>query len=171
MNLSISNNTDLDHVQDFRDIPTLMIVLFLVLLPLGIIMQLMIIMYERFEMDPMKRNLNNQLVTSAMLWTICLSLVSIIRLILTLMEAYEPSWLIISVDSLSRACMIAILLIFTEGFLFRYYSDLLLQRVPNYNYDFLATWLHSCNIIVPMFLSCIQTILRQEGIQLRYVTF
>ena len=89
---AIDQDFVLDGIQDFMYIPAWMIVFALLLLPIGIIMQFLIVIYERFEMDSMKRHLYNQLISSELVWTTCMSLVSIIRFILTLLNATHPAW-------------------------------------------------------------------------------
>ena len=164
---AIDQNFVLDGIQDFRYIPTLMVISALLLLPFGILMQLLIVIYERFEMDSMKRHLYNQLMSSVLLWTTCLSLVSIMRFILTLLDAFQPLWLMIALDYLRRACILAAFLIPGESLIFYYYSELILQRTPNWDHDFLSIWLHLSNVAASLFLCGVQTFLHLHGLQLR----
>ena len=164
---AINQDFVLGGIQDFMYIPAWMIVFALLLLPIGIIMQFLIVIYERFEMDSMKRHLYNQLISSELVWTTCMSLVSIIRFILTLLNATHPAWLMIMVDYFRRACIFATFLIPVESMIFYYYTELILQRTPNWDHDFLSIWLHVSNMAVSLFLCGIQTVLHLHGIQLR----
>ena len=164
---AIDQDFVLDGIQDYMYIPAWMIVFALLLLPIGIIMQFLIVIYERFEMDSMKRHLYNQLISSMLIWTTCMSLVSIIRFILTLLNATHPAWLMIMVDYFRRACIFATFLIPVESMIFYYYTELILQRTPNWDHDFLSIWLHVSNMAVSLFLCGIQTVLHLHGIQLR----
>ena len=61
--LKISNDTDLSTlVQSYNKIPTWILLLSLFLFPIGMVLQFFIIIFERFEMDSMKRGLFNQVV-------------------------------------------------------------------------------------------------------------
>ena len=60
-NFEVSNDTDWSGiVQSYDKIPIWILVLTLFLLPIGMVLQFFIIIFERFEMDSMKRGLFNQ---------------------------------------------------------------------------------------------------------------
>ena len=59
--LEISNDADLSAlVQSYDKIPTWVHLLLLLLFPIGMVLHFFIIIFERFEMDSMKRGLLNQ---------------------------------------------------------------------------------------------------------------
>ena len=117
-------------------------------------MQSFAIAYERFHMDPMKRGLVNQLITTYMAFAMCFSSTRIFRY---LVEWFAPRplpiYFIFKVMgwlgwSSTFGCLISI----NEITFLTYWSKMWLKRVPNYNHDFLATWLNVANIIIAFFL-------------------
>ena len=57
----LSNGTNLSElVRSYDNIPTWILLLILFILPFGMVLNVFIIKYERYEMDSMKRGLFNQ---------------------------------------------------------------------------------------------------------------
>ena len=63
---NVTNETHYLHGAefDYRDVPTTLLAIAILLQLLGIPLQCFVVVYERFNMDPMKRGLVNQVRTS-----------------------------------------------------------------------------------------------------------
>ena len=121
----------------------------------GIVMQSFAISYERFHMDPMKRGLVNQLITTYMAFLMCGSITRIFGFALQWLAPHIVNsfrllgWL---GWSSGFGCLITA----NEILFFTYWSKMWLKRVPNYNHDFLATWLNASNVSVALYLGGLQ---------------
>ena len=143
-------------IQTYEDIPAVALVLSIPFNILGMILQVFIITYERFEMDSMKRGLKNQLISSQILWTFLLSLTLTFRFIFTLCSIKSLIGFQIFLEYLRMSCMMVAVLTGIEISLFEFYCKFVLKRVPECNHDFLAMWLSVVNLILGLFLGFIQ---------------
>ena len=117
-------------------------------------MQSFAIAYERFHMDPMKRGLVNQLITTYMAFAMCFSSTRIFRY---LVEWFAPRPLPIYfvfkvMGWLGWSSTFGCLITTNEVIFLTYWSKMWLKRVPNYNHDFLAAWLNATNVIIAFYL-------------------
>ena len=126
----------------------------------GIGMQSFAIAYERFHMDPMKRGLINQLITTFMAFLMCYSISRIIRFALEWLAPQPMPNFLFNISTLvgwlvwsgAFGCIITV----NEVLIVTYWSKMWLKRVPNYNHDFLATWLNASNVSVALYLGGLQ---------------
>ena len=127
----------------------------ILLMIFGIVMQSFAIAYERFHMDPMKRGLVNQLITTYMAFLMCGSITRIFGFALQWLAPHIVNsfrllgWL---GWSSGFGCLITA----NEILFFTYWSKMWLKRVPNYNHDFLAAWLNISNVLVALYLGGFQ---------------
>ena len=127
---------------------------------LGIGLQSFAIAYERFHMDPMKRGLINQLITTFMAFLMCYSISRIIRFALEWLAPQPMPNFLFNISTLvgwlvwsgAFGCIITV----NEVLIVTYWSKMWLKRVPNYNHDFLATWLNASNVSVALYLGGLQ---------------
>ena len=127
----------------------------ILLMIFGIVMQSFAIAYERFHMDPMKRGLVNQLITTYMAFLMCGSITRIFGFALQWLAPHIVNsfrllgWL---GWSSGFGCLITA----NEILFFTYWSKMWLKRVPNYNHDFLAAWLNVSNVFLAFYLGGFQ---------------
>ena len=93
----IINASEVSNHQEFLDnfsqIQPEVLVIGIIILIVGMVLKLVFIRYERFEMDSMKRGLTNQMTTNQFIWAILLSLILIIRCTCTLLSVNVSSLL------------------------------------------------------------------------------
>ena len=151
-------DTQVPVVRSYENVPNWGLGCAMLLLPLGVPFQLIIVYYERFEMDSMKRDLSNQIISAFTLWSVLSSIVIWTRCLLTLLDTDNSSGFVIFLEYLRLSCVIAWLLYPIQMQFFNYFSKVVLLRVPGYNHDFLAIWLHLTNLVISFYLECIQFI-------------
>ena len=146
---------------DFSEVPGIVLAVTIVLLVLGIVMQCFAIAYEKFHMDPMKRGLVNQLSTIFMAFSLCFSATCIIRYLLEgIVPQPMPDFIYQFIGWLgwvARASTFGCLITVNEVIFCIYWSKMWLKRVPNYDHDFLATWLSVANVIIAFYLGGLKT--------------
>ena len=144
-------------IENFYGAPPTLLVIGIFFHIFGLIMQVSTVIYERFEMDPMKRSLTNQMISTHMIWTACLSIFTIIRSIFCLTSVALPFLLLAAIEYLMTTYTIGVTLIYLEVGFFEYLSKVVLGRIPEYDHDFLATWLQIVTFVVALFLAGLQT--------------
>ena len=145
-----------EKVNDFGEVEPAILCLGIVLLILATVLQAFSILYERFEMDSMKRGFTNQMITARFAWGIFMSVILILRFILTLLPIDLPYTLAVGLQFLKTTGMIGICLTIIEVSVFEYMTFLILKRVPEYDHDFLATGFQIVNVIVGFYFGALQ---------------
>merc|ERR1712141_952031 len=108
----------------------------------------------------MKRGLINQLITTFMAFLMCYSISRIIRFALEWLAPQPMPNFLFNISTLvgwlvwsgAFGCIITV----NEVLIVTYWSKMWLKRVPNYNHDFLATWLNASNVSVALYLGGLQ---------------
>ena len=146
-----------EKVDDFGEVEPAILCLAIVLLILAMVLQAFSILYERFEMDSMKRGFTDQMITARFAWGMFMSVILILRFILTLLPIDLPYFLAVGLQFLKTTGIIGICLTIIEVTAFEYLTYLILKRVPEYDHDFLATGFQIVNIIVGLYFGALQT--------------
>ena len=145
---------------NYSEIPRGYFAVMIFLMMLGVAMQSFVIVYERFNMDPMKRGLVNQLCTTYMAFAMCQSVVCIFRDILRLVVPQPiPTFIYQTlgfVGWLNWSTTFGYVITLNQIIFFTYWSKMWLKRVPDYNHDFLAGWLSVANTVVAFYLGGLQ---------------
>ena len=147
----------IDSVENFYGAPPSLLVIGIIFHIFGMIMQVFTVIYERFEMDPMKRSLTNQMISTHMIWATCLSIFTILRSTFRLFSVSLPFLLMAAIEYLMTTYTIAVTLIYLEVGFFEYLSKVVFGRIPEYDHDFLATCLQVVTFVVSVFLAGLQT--------------
>ena len=154
-----NKNETNDNVNDFSQIDPPVLVVAIFLLIFVMILKAFFIVYEKFEMDPMKRGFTNQMLTSQFVWSIILSMVLIIRFTLTLFSVgLKPGSLAVGLDWLITTLSIAISLNMLEATVFEYWCKLILKRVPEHDVDFIASGLMIVNFVLSFYLGILHIV-------------
>ena len=145
---------------DYNKLPGEFFAINILFMIFGILMQSFAIAYERFHMDPMKRGLVNQLITTYMAFLICRSISRIFAFVLQWFGPQPlPNFIFNSFKLwgwLAWSSGFGCLITANEILFFTYWSKMWLKRMPNYNHDFLATWLNVSNVFVAFYLGGFQ---------------
>ena len=152
------NDTLLSRINDYRQVNPVVLVIGIFVLVSVMVLKSFFIIYERFEMDSMKRGFTNQMITNQFIWSWFLALILIIRFTLTLVSSDTLRSVAIGLAWLQQTCLIAICLSTLEATLFEYWSRLIIKRVPENDHDFIATGLCISNIVLSFYLATMQTI-------------
>ena len=151
--------TSLQH-GGYGEIPGGFIAIVILCLSFGMILQSFAIVYEKFHMDPMKRGLVNQLCTIYMGFAMCFSTAYLVRYSLECLTPQPMPYLVYKlflwVGWFAWSGCLGCLITMNEVLLFTYWSKMWLKRIPNYNHDFLATWLNAANVVVAFYLGHLQ---------------
>ena len=145
-------------VNDYSQIKPVALAIGILLLTFAMVLKSFFIVYEKFEMDPMKRGFTNQMITNQFVWSLLLAFVLITNFILTLLSIDLPSCLSVILHWLITTCDIAIALIMFEATLFEYWSRLIIKRVPGYNIDFIAYGLMILNVVLSFYFGVLQLV-------------
>ena len=143
-------------------------------MPLGMVAQVLVISYEMFGMDPMKRGIVNrvrmksvlqlttknliqfisfvQLISCYMAWALFLSILTELHWICLLCSIQLFSYDYFRVVSLFGITLVDIQIAF-----FLYYIRIYLKRMPNFNHDFLGSFLTIWTLLMPLILGYVQT--------------
>ena len=151
------NDTGAEY--DYTNVPPEDLWFGIIFLLLGIVFQSFAIIYERFNMDPMKRGLINQMTSNYMLWAMFQSIVTIIRWIIDFLKAAKklPIWSMKGLAFIRWTSVIGALLAMLEVMSINYHSKMWLKRVPSYDHDFSSFWLQLCNAFVAFYYGALQT--------------
>ena len=121
---------------DYSQIPGEYFAAAIIVLILAMVLQSFAIAFERFQMDPMKRGLVNQLCTTYMLFAMCWSGARIMRcLVEWLTPRPMPTFVFKSlgwVGWIGMSSHFGCLITMNEVVFFTYWSKMWLKRVPNY---------------------------------------
>ena len=146
-----------DDVDDFREVEPAILFLGILLLILAMVLQVFSILYERFEMDSMKRGFTNQMITTHFAWALLMSIILVLRFSLTLLPFQLPAFIALGLQFLKTVVTLGICLTIIEATIFEYWSHLILKRVPEYDHDFLATGCQVANIVLAFYFGGLQT--------------
>ena len=152
-----TKSTTIAAIENFYGAPPTLLVTGIVFHIFGILMQVFTVIYERFEMDPMKRSLTNQMISTHMIWAAFLSIFTILRSIFCLFSVSLPFLFLAAIEYLMTTYTIGVTLIYLEVGFFEYWSKMVLGRIPEYDHDFLATWLQIVTFVASLFLAALQT--------------
>ena len=159
LRLKMGNCNDTGAEYDYTNVPPEDLWFGITFLLLGIVFQSFAIIYERFNMDPMKRGLINQMTSNYMFWAMFQSIVTIIRWIIDFLKAAKklPIWSMKGLAFLRWTSVIGALLAMLEVMFINYHSKMWLKRVPNYDHDFISFWLQLSNAFVAFYYGALQT--------------
>ena len=96
------------------------------------------------------------MISAQFLWSMILSLVLIIRIIITLLTERTFTFIAFTLDYLKKVGSNAIFLCLIEYTAFEHWVKLIRKRIPKTNHDFLAGWLQIVNAILSLYLSYLQ---------------
>ena len=171
------NSSVIQLLQDFHGVPFGLHFIGIPLHLLGLVQQIIIVIYERNELDPMKRSLTSQvseylskqyhqydhnicftqMISTHMMWASNLSMITILRSLLHLVTTNLPLPILIFIEYLMVTYTIALTLVYITTNFFEYWSQFILRRIPNYDHDFLATGLQVTIFGLAFYLGALQT--------------
>ena len=91
-----------------------------------------------------------------MIWAMVQSMSTSVRWLFDILWISMPAWSMLSSGFLRWTSVIGGLMTMVEGLFFSYYSQMWLKRMPNYDHDFLGTWLFVTNFTLASYLGALQ---------------
>ena len=92
-----------------------------------------------------------------MLWALNLSILTILRSFMLLINTDLPLCVLILMEYLMVTNTIALTLVYIVANFLEYFSRLILKRIPNYDHDFLATGCQAAIVGLSFYLGALQT--------------
>ena len=96
------------------------------------------------------------MISAQFLWSMCLSFIMIIRIIITLLTNQTFPLVAFALDYIKVVSSYAIALCIIEYTFFEHWVKLIRKRVPENDHDFLATWFQIVNAAIAIYFGTIQ---------------